>query len=390
MDDGSVPNVAVYPPELLQRLASSSTEQKHPLEANDTRNGTKKVQTLPPIDLTTPETQSNLNKRDMPPISPYPQTEHDAIFYNVYMPFDSYVQRDILKGQFKHILNSSWHSSPIYYNVISKRLPDIGCKYNLTCRRLGTFKQGWEDLTLSSLLRHCHRHPNATVVYIHNKGSYNMNPNNAKTRELATKAVLSDACRDMHPFNVCGLRFSIIPYMHFSTNMFAARCDYVQHLVPPSHYSDLREYLCRALLATHNDQECNMTLYHDDKANGYGRYAMERWLLSHPMVRPCDVLRAPMSEFETGHEEWTPHAHPPDQGGLVRPNTSIRRKIKLILRQFYFLYGEISPPNGFCRTVLNRVVPPVCGEKGPGVNFESIYNHTVLKLIQEFHSQKVQ
>ena len=43
---------------------------------------------------------------------------------------------------------------------------------NATCRRLGSHKTGHEERTLTPLHAYCQAHPEASVAYLHDKGSF--------------------------------------------------------------------------------------------------------------------------------------------------------------------------------------------------------------------------
>ena len=313
-----------------------------------------------------------------------------AIFYNVYFPLKKIdIQHRIIKSQIDYIRNSSWRNDTIYYNLIGHNESNICEEDHPACHRLGYFEKGWEDITLTSLLRYCRKNPTHTVSYIHNKGSLNTGPKNDRARRLAMTSVFSDACRYMqHPFNVCGFKYHIFPYSHFSTNFFTARCSYVQHLIPPSRYLELRKQFCAVMLEKHSDQSCNTTMMPPEKVDrysGFGRFAMERWLFIHPTVVPGHVFDLNLLDFPSGLEEWTPKLMLPGGTGYVQPSKTYRNRIKQQLRQFYFLYGEFAPPVGLCRVTLKRVKPPLCDDRpGPGFNFESIHNDTVAPMLRNF------
>lgn len=334
-------------------------------------------------------TETKLPDREDPTVDQQTERGNFAVFYNIYIPPDpDETQEKIVRSQLKAIRKSSWRNDTIYYNLIGHDAPFVREVCD-SCHRLGYYKQGWEDVTLTSVLKYCRRNPNDTIAYMHNKGSLNSNIMNDMTRRMATKSVLSDPCRTMPPpYNVCGFRFHIYPFTHFSTNLFAAKCHYVRRLMPPALYGPVRLRFCRVMMETHHDQNCNTSAVEEpvaiNQTLGFGRYAMERWIMSHPLVVPGQVFNDSIHKFHSGWEEWTPVLVPPGGAGVKQPKTEVRSRLKHQLRQFQYLYGEHAPPHGFCRVTLRRVTPPLCNTTGPGFKFESIYHNTVAPMIRDF------
>lgn len=315
-----------------------------------------------------------------------------AIFFNLYIPPNAhYTQLAAIWEQFGYIRRSQWKNDPIYYNLIGSVNTTSVCPpdFKDRCHEIGRYEEGWEDKTLTSLLHYCRLHPDHTVAYLHNKGSFSNNPGNHKNRRLATIAVMSDACRSLpHTyFNTCGLRFNLLPFVHFSTNLWAARCDYVQNLVPPVHYGPIRERMCDVFVEAHREASCYTNRSDPSYAqdNGYGRMAMERWIVSHPMLSPAQAHLGDLQNFNSGHEEWEPLLWPPLVSVLKLPADDVRQRIKFQLKQFYYVYGQYAPPNGCCQHVFSKVQPPVC--HGQTFKFQSIYQDTTAGLLQQFDDE---
>ena len=204
---------------------------------------------------------------------------------------------------------------------------------NLTL--LQHFEKGDEGLTLHSLWSHCQHHPDDTVMYIHDKGSFHPRRTNDMLRHFLTVAATSEACyqsiattstnngkhQSNATCNLCGYRFSPLPNPHFPGNMWTARCDYIQHLTDPllfeaqmdqavkptrlRHSPLLRLTGLSSYVEQHKDQLeklywgrlestlllRNSTKWPGESSNCIGRqrYAMEHWVTSHPWAKPCDV-----------------------------------------------------------------------------------------------------
>ena len=391
-----IQNVNEYKESPKPKPIANKVEQKDKSIATGTNvaaAASAAVATQPPKTTTAEQ----ITPQQQIPVLPQKEEEEKrfAVFYNIYQPPNAgTTQSKILKEQFKMIRKSDWRRDPIYFHLIGPHTnianqTDL-CPATLDCQQLGHHRKGWEEITLTSLWGFCRRNPNATVAYIHNKGSWNNKKSNHKIRRMATKAVLSAPCRSISPlnatrapFNVCGLHFYVSPYFHYNGNMFAASCQYVQHLVPPKAYPGLRESFCQTLVRVYQDQPCNATNHQNTpltanqkKSLGYGRYAMERWLFSHPLVRPANALGRPVRQFQNGLEPWEPVLAQP---GLPALTNDVRQRIEAQLQQFHFLHNDVAPDGGFCQA-FTMARKSVCNGMG-GYEFASVYNETVVPLL---------
>ena len=310
-----------------------------------------------------------------------------AVFFHIFFPENTTRKQEAaLEQQFKLIKVSPWGEDTMYVTTIGKNRTVCPPRRGDKCQHIGHYDQGWEERTLTSILRYCRANPQDTVGYVHNKGSFNDNFGNARNRRMATRAVLSKACRSMPhtPYNVCALRFNLSPYWHLSTNFFAAKCEYVRKLVPPVHYSELRLELCKTLYAAHNVTQCKLddTLENYEQINGFGRHSMERWVVSHPRFLPIQSHEGNLIRFSTGLE--------PFQEGLYEPASvrwtglagDMRQMIKFQLKQFDFIYGEYAPEGGTCQKLFSLVEPPLC--RGHNHTFQSVAETTTQRLMEEF------
>jgi hypothetical protein len=99
-------------------------------------------------------------------------------------------------------------------------------------------EEGGEADTLQDLYEFCLERPNDTVVYLHDKGSFNRNAGNNRIRKIATSAALADGCVEgiSKGCNICSGLFNVYHYIHTAGNMFVAKCSYIQGLIPPKEF----------------------------------------------------------------------------------------------------------------------------------------------------------
>mmetsp|Transcript_27776 Transcript_27776/g.46080 ORF Transcript_27776/g.46080 Transcript_27776/m.46080 type:complete len:359 (+) Transcript_27776:54-1130(+) len=252
--------------------------------------------------------RSESNSLDAPTTIQEQQTSsRNPLFYNVF--FKENRTRNairIIEDQLSQIRESNFTNATIYYNTIG--FNKTICPADMNCRFLNFYPKAHEEVTLHSLYEYCVDHPRERVSYLHNKGSFSQFDMKF-LRIHATKAALSDKCAS--PCNVCGMMFQTAPYFHFSSNMWTAECSYVQQLVPPLQYEQKRRDLCRSDLFVQKRLKdfdhifCpDWSNYTDDSAGlqaryGFGRYAMERWIVSHPSLRPCQLFPGKLGSCKT-------------------------------------------------------------------------------------------
>jgi hypothetical protein len=181
------------------------------------------------------------------------------------------------------------------------------------CVHMKHYDEGFEDLTLTKLHNYCHEHTEASVIYLHSKGSFHNRPNNTNNhwRRHMTMAVTSPACiHGIHntTCNVCGLYFFPMWNMMFAGNFFTTKCSYVQKLLPPTNYSKVMTAIVGDLLnASSRLSSLNLqyNLYNMkwDGFMGADRYAAELWSVSHPDVVPCDMSAVnDFLHWQRGHD----------------------------------------------------------------------------------------
>jgi hypothetical protein len=311
----------------------------------------------------------------------------DAVFYNVYMVSET--SEELLQEQMKQIQdalatnNSSKNNKTVlYYNVIGYNYTKSICDNDgaLICKRLEYYKQAHEEVTLQPLHEYCQRHPDHRVSYLHTKGSFHPTQANKVSRRVGTRAVLSRACQSMQdasPCNICSLWFQTYPVPIIPGNFFTADCSYVQNLVPPMGYEQQRRNLCKVVNQVYpngtdttfcptNEEADNLTQSVD---YGFGRYAMERWIVSHPDLRPCDTLpKQSLREyrrFDTGFDPFVPTLHRSEKKSK-RIAPEMKNSLALLTHEFMYLYGTKRPrEDGFCDYYFTKNNP--C--KNPPVAF---------------------
>ena len=197
------------------------------------------------------------------------------------------------------------------------------------------------------------------------KGSFN--PANITTlyRRFATRGMLSPACHTMTQCNTCVFEFMSYPNLITPGNFWTVDCEYVNKLTPPMKYEQERRNLCKLVAQVYGSGqsycprfENETTTVADQVSYGFGRYAMERWILSHPDVRPCVVfpVNLTLEMFGTGFEAFTPQLTPVNFEKYENLKRNVRRKIEarmmqsfsLLVHEHAFLHQPPNPKSGFC------------------------------------------
>jgi hypothetical protein len=244
--------------------------------------------------------------------------ELGPIFYNIYIhdgtPEQVENSLEIIKEQMQQ---RKWSDpeSEIQYTL-------IGHASNFTsdmcqpCQQRAYLPKGGEVDTLQALWDHCQAYPHQLVTYIHDKGSFHNTSHNIKTRRMATKAALDCRAQLLHKghirnYNVCTGNFMILPQYLATANMWTARCDYVQQLLPPRDYSQKLEQMYNLTLfhplLGESEYACLKPRHLADNHLGRGRFAYERWIWSHPNVNPSVVVPLASLTDAGFPQNWQPH-----------------------------------------------------------------------------------
>lgn len=202
-------------------------------------------------------------------------------------------------------------AAAVHYTVLGAQWEELVLEPTAVYRKTSSSgPQGSEGLTLQLLWEHCTRAPSDKVLYIHSKGSYHIWPENELFRKALMQGVLHPCCleaiqgrelkngvgvdgqtrsfEDMGSgaHDVCGLRYSPLPHVHFPGNMWWARCDYVRRLIPPVQFQAEMENVARSAYRA-DPSAWNESMH---AWRGIQRYALEHWVGSHPSLRAVDTL----------------------------------------------------------------------------------------------------
>jgi hypothetical protein len=139
---------------------------------------------------------------------------------------------------------------------------------------------GNEEDTLGALHRFCQTHPTSNVLFFHNKGSEEYYYSNLLTREALDCFVLNRNClRTLNDHDVCGMRASPYPFIHYSGNFWWARCSYVKTLISP--------------LSAHRNATFIEVSKQLSKCSGHDtRLFAKQWIGTAPTVKVADCIPA--------------------------------------------------------------------------------------------------
>jgi hypothetical protein len=216
--------------------------------------------------------------------------EKYTIFYNAYVnPDNAYLSLGIIGEQLAQWQASRYANATLYYTHLGDSSKAFPCPSNTNCTLLMQKPSGGEEETLQKVYEFCQENPDQNVIYLHSKGSFHINDDNNRLRNLITLAALSDECYEgLHSLqcNICSARFSPLPHWHSPGNMWTAKCSYIKMLYPimdfePEVVRIFGQYMTNCTF-------CPCTNC-PDYSVGTGRYANEHWVHTHPQVNPCDV-----------------------------------------------------------------------------------------------------
>mmetsp|Transcript_22273 Transcript_22273/g.34592 ORF Transcript_22273/g.34592 Transcript_22273/m.34592 type:complete len:341 (-) Transcript_22273:179-1201(-) len=166
---------------------------------------------------------------------------------------------------------------------LSNSITNLCHELNFQCRHLGAYTEGNEEITLQHLHSFCSENQQKSVIYIHTKGAFHNHEVNSNLRAFLLRGLSSHACTFTDNCDVCASRICPIPHLHVPGNMWRARCDYISTLIPPKDFIHAMDNVKTAL-------DCAGETHAVLSTFGFGRYALEHWINSHPKVRPCDVM----------------------------------------------------------------------------------------------------
>jgi hypothetical protein len=297
--------------------------------------------------------------------SSFGSSSDGPIFYNIFVPKggsretkrivkEQLIQRDLTCPN--ATIQYTLIGNPLFQDFVTSK-----CSY---CHMREYMETGNEEHTLQALWQYCHEvSGDRLVTYIHDKGSYHASRSNEKARRMATKAAME--CRHIMTSNcnICMAAFHPFPQYLASANMWTARCSYVRGLYPPQNYSakiqEMYDTTLNHSILQHSPEFVCLRPY-DTAANfwGIGRYALERWALSHPDVNPCEVL--PFGEREVSYTEFpqtwvakprkAPSSSAKKSGIESGPYKSTFARLKGRLFEWQYIYNKTPPANSWIWT----------------------------------------
>lgn len=142
------------------------------------------------------------------------------------------------------------------------------------------------------IFNYCKYHQNNTfILYIHFKGSYHNTKQNIELRKMLIYYLILnyDKCIDKLKNNVdvCGSRFSFLPYRHYSGNMWWSKCSYISTLKMP-------------------DKLITNGFRYRDVIPGFqnDRYSSEKWIFSNPEAIPIDLMNCNIDySYDYGNDD---------------------------------------------------------------------------------------
>ena len=284
------------------------------------------------------------------------------IFYNLFVPDGGAgdTKRIVKEQLFQRDLTCP--NSTIHYTLIGDKSMETYVSSECSrCHMREHMETGNEDHTLQALWDYCRENSGDTIVtYIHDKGSFHASRTNEKARRMATKAAME--CRSMIPSNcnICMAAFHPFPQYLASANMWTARCSYINGLYPPQNYSakiqEMYDTTLNHSILQYSPAYVCLRPY-EAAANfwGIGRYALERWALSHPFVKPCEVL--PFGEREVSFTDFpqtwlakirrAPYGSAKKAGIETGPYKSTFARLKGRLFEWQYIYNETPPTHSW-------------------------------------------
>lgn len=246
------------------------------------------------------------------------------VFYNIYIPADQgddAIRKavDIVREQMGQVVSAvntttMQTTTTVHYNTVGSTAVNATWMDSLcsgsgnssshnnstvTCRHMQHYETAHEEQTLQRLYDFCQAHPDDTVAYIHTKGSFHNTAWNGLPQDTwrrhGTAAAMSQEClthvaKEDGQCNVCGLLFTIWPFVHTPGNFFSAQCSYISQLLPPMQFEEKMEDLHDERLQLKEKGNLVMGLFNEENNTvGRGRYAAEHWVGSSPDIRPCDL-----------------------------------------------------------------------------------------------------
>ena len=280
------------------------------------------------------------------------------IFYNFFVPINRTIHALTIATEQMNERQRTAPNATLWYTLIGNpSIKDDFCQPN--CRMRQYLERGDEVDTYQALWEYCQQHPHQIITYTHDRGSFHDTWANMKSRRFGTKAALE--CRRLmihhrlgQQCNVCTSKFWVVPQYLASANMWSARCSYVRFLLAPNNYSATMQSMYDQYLLHPNKSEAEYACLKPQSLAenhlGLNRYAPERWIFSHPYVRPCDVLPMPLGRApSTFPQTWTPQFRlapttPSGFHGMYK--TSYSRLVGRLF-EWQYVYAMVPPPHSW-------------------------------------------
>lgn len=244
-----------------------------------------------------------------------------AIFFHIYVPTvrDEVKSGDhqsriralnIIREQLQQVWEGlastpNMQNTQLFYTTVGQSLDEgyvericsefSSNEFVLSCHHLQHLISGFEEYTLTALHEYCVENEDHRAIYLHTKGSYHASIEQHRRRQHMTDAVTSRHCverAESEGCDLCGLIFLPRPSLHFTGNMFNAKCSYIRKLAKPMDFQKKMSSVVesgRNLLAN-GTLVSNMMDAEALCNNGLERFAMEHWHGSHPsLAKICDL-----------------------------------------------------------------------------------------------------
>ena len=135
--------------------------------------------------------------------------------------------------------------------------------------------------------------------------------------------------------------------------MWTARCSYIRGLYPPQHYAAKLQEMYDTTLNhstlqyTSQDYVCLKPYHNAPNFWGLGRYAYERWPVSHPNVKPCEVLISVLPNAQKRPQlRKAPYESAKSVGITKGPYKSSFARLQGRLFEWNYIYGNNNTTTG--------------------------------------------
>ena len=263
-----------------------------------------------------------------------PSSSHQiAAFYHIGVDIENEKNHIEIIDEQINFMNSSGLLSRVehvYYGVVSNQYkrklssqPNFTFDPSLYGKKfvnIGNWASAYsfETKTLSKLHGFCIANPSSKVMYFHTKGVFHKRKSNEKMRQMLNVFILNTACMDAleEGYDICGLRLSPVPFVHYSGNFWWANCRYISKLVDPIlmqvgsvlHTSVLDRVLLYYKRQPYYNNKNSVIRIRNN--HGLHRFFSEAWVGSAPYVTGADCLPAYVApNYLYGYRATDPISH---------------------------------------------------------------------------------